>query len=439
MLDRPAKGEKAILVQLHFRHRQFSDLESDSEEFVELAVSAGAQIVASLSVQRDSPDAKYFIGTGKVEELAQLVSTHHAEVVIFNTTLSPSQERNLEKELRCRVLDRTRLILDIFAQRARTFEGKLQVELAQLEHHSTRLVRGWTHLERQKGGIGLRGPGETQLETDRRLIRQRIGYLKDRLERVRKQRQQSRQARQKATVLTISLVGYTNAGKSTLFNRLAHEHIWAVDQLFATLDPTLRTINMGQLGQVVLADTVGFIQHLPHELVEAFRATLEETQNADLLLHVIDASNEDWGMQVKEVEQVLEQINALNVPRLAVYNKIDLLPHEGTPHVVKDAEGKTKEVWISAAKGLGMDVLRAAVVECLASELMQGTLRLPVEADTAKLQAALFAAGAVVSHEIRESGDAWLHIALRQVKWSQLCHQFPELETYWQNETKGIQ
>ncbi len=296
--------------------------------------------------------------------------------MIFNHTLTPSQERNLERVLECRVLDRTGLILDIFAQRARTHEGKLQVELAQLEHMSTRLVRGWTHLERQKGGIGLRGPGETQLETDRRLLRVRIRQIKQRLEKVRGQREQARRGRRRADIPSVSLVGYTNAGKSTLFNSLTEAEVYAANQLFATLDPTLRRIEIGDVGPVVLADTVGFIRHLPHKLVESFRATLEESSNADLLLHVIDAHEPERDQQIEQVLAVLGEIGANELPLLEVYNKVDLL--EGIePQIQRDADGRPQRVWVSAREGLGLDLLRQAIAELLGNDLFVGALCLP--------------------------------------------------------------
>jgi len=296
--ERPDSGELAVLVHLEFSKLDHSD---DPREFEELVLAAGGDPVTTINGKRDMPHAKYFVGTGKLEEIRDAVKREDAQLVILNHNLSPSQERNLEHELNCRVLDRTGLILDIFAQRARTHEGKLQVELAQLRHMSTRLIRGWTHLERQKGGIGLRGPGETQLESDRRLLRERIKYIERRLEKVRKTRDQGRRGRARAQVPTVSLVGYTNAGKSTLFNRLADSDVFAADQLFATLDPTMRRIEIDDVGPVVLADTVGFISHLPHRLVEAFRATLEEAAEADLLMHVVDASEVDRDINILHV------------------------------------------------------------------------------------------------------------------------------------------
>lgn len=433
MLERPEVGEKAILVHLQFRQGSFAYLESDRDEFIELARSAGAMIAEVYEVIRDAPDAKHFIGSGKAQELAEAVDIHQATVVLFNTNLSPSQERNLEAVLKCRVVDRTGLILDIFAQRARTFEGKLQVELAQLEHQSTRLVRGWTHLERQKGGIGLRGPGETQLETDRRLIRQRISYIKARLEKVRKQRQQSRHARQKADVLTISLVGYTNAGKSTLFNKLTDSHVWAVNQLFATLDPTLRHLDVVGLGRVVLADTVGFIQHLPHGLIDAFRATLEEVKDADLLLHVIDLSNEEWERQVQEVEAVLEQISAAHVPRLSVYNKIDLV-NMLKPQLGWNQQQEIDQVWISAKQGLGLDFLQEAMIDRLSNLIIHGTMRIPAnDAAASKLRAYLFSENAVASHQFLETGEEVLSLRLRETRWHQLCRKMPKLLDWFES------
>ena len=306
------------------------NLDSESEredprEFEELVLSAGGDPAAYVMGARSAPHPGTFVGSGKLEEIRDEVALREAEVVMFNHVLSPSQERNLEQELECRVLDRTGLILDIFAQRARTHEGKLQVELAQLQHVSTRLVRGWTHLERQKGGIGLRGPGETQLETDRRLLRVRIKSITGRLAKVHKQRDQGRRSRRRAEVPTVSLVGYTNAGKSTLFNRLTASDVYAADQLFATLDPTLRRIDVSDLGPVILADTVGFIRHLPHKLVEAFRATLEESRESDFLLHVVDACSEEREDNIFQVNEVLHEIGADTVPFLMVYNKIDLM------------------------------------------------------------------------------------------------------------------
>ncbi|MCP1365243.1 GTPase HflX, partial [Halomonas sp. BBD48] len=313
--ERPDAGETAVLVHIDFQDEQERE---DPGEFLELVRSAGAEPATLMQGSRRKPDPRAFIGSGKVEELRELLAIHQAELVIFNHALSPSQERNLERSLKCRVLDRTGLILDIFAQRARTHEGKLQVELAQLEYMSTRLVRGWTHLERQKGGIGLRGPGETQLETDRRLLRARIKSIHKRLDKVRSQREQNRRARSRAEIPSVSLVGYTNAGKSTLFNALTASEVYAANQLFATLDPTLRRLEITDVGPVVLADTVGFIRHLPHKLVEAFQATLQEAAEASLLVHVIDAADPDRELNIGEVEGVLEEIGADEVPCLRV-------------------------------------------------------------------------------------------------------------------------
>ncbi len=332
------------------------------DEFRELASSAGAEAVMVITAARKTPDARYFIGSGKAEEIRACVESMKADVVLFNHELSPGQERNLEQLLQCRVLDRVGLILDIFAQRAQSFEGKLQVELAQLQHLSTRLVRGWTHLERQRGGIGLRGPGETQLETDRRLIGARIKQLNKRLRKVGGQRDERRKARRKAAVHTVSLVGYTNAGKSTLFNRLTGATVYAADQLFATLDPILRRVELPGAEAVVLADTVGFIRHLPHDLVAAFRSTLEETCEAALLLHVIDASNENRHGCIQQVNAVLKEIGADEIPRIEVYNKIDML-NDCAPHIDRDADGRVQRVWVSAATGAGMDLLRQALAE----------------------------------------------------------------------------
>jgi GTP-binding protein HflX len=321
LFDRPDAGEKALVVHLAI-NQSFS--EDDLAEFIQLVISANVEPVVTVKGSRRAPDSKYFIGKGKLDEVKHILHETCADVVLFNHTLSPSQQRNLEKVLEVRVLDRTNLILDIFAQRAKSFEGKLQVELAQLQHLSTRLIKGWTHLERQKGGIGLRGPGETQLETDRRLIGQRIRQIKSRLLKVGRQREQGRRGRQRADVPTISLVGYTNAGKSTLFNALTNSSIYAADQLFATLDPTLRQVKHVDYGEFVLADTVGFIQDLPHELVAAFRSTLQETIEADLLLHVVDASSPNRQEQMREVNTVLKAIGADKIPQMMVYNKIDI-------------------------------------------------------------------------------------------------------------------
>ncbi|TBW07383.1 GTPase HflX [Azotobacter chroococcum] len=412
--ERPGGGERAILVHLE---GQDPEAREDPQEFQELARSAGADVVAFVGVARHQPSAKYLIGTGKVDELHDLVRTEQAELVIFNHILTPSQERNLERAFECRVLDRTGLILDIFAQRARTHEGKLQVELAQLEHMSTRLVRGWTHLERQKGGIGLRGPGETQLETDRRLLRVRIRQIRQRLEKVRSQREQARRGRRRAEIPLVSLVGYTNAGKSTLFNALTASEVYAANQLFATLDPTLRRLELDDLGALVLADTVGFIRHLPHKLVEAFRATLEESSNSDLLLHVIDAHEPERMAQIEQVMAVLGEIGADSLPILEVYNKLDLL--EGMePQIQRDADGKPQRVWVSARDGRGLDLLRQAIAELLGDDLFVGTLRLPQ--GLGRLRAQFFALGAVRSETHDEDGGSLLAVRLPRIDLNRL-------------------
>jgi GTP-binding protein HflX len=412
--ERHEGGERAVLVHLD---GQDSAAREDPQEFQELAISAGADTVAFLSVPSNRLTAKYLIGSGKVEELRDQVKVLEADLVIFNHVLTPSQERNLERVFECRVLDRTGLILDIFAQRARTHEGKLQVELAQLDHLSTRLVRGWTHLERQKGGIGLRGPGETQLETDRRLLRVRIRQIKQKLEKVRSQREQARRGRKRADIPSVSLVGYTNAGKSTLFNALTESDVYAADQLFATLDPTLRRLELDDLGPVVLADTVGFIRHLPHKLVEAFRATLEESSNSDLLLHVIDAHEPERDQQIEQVMAVLGEIGAHELPMLEVYNKLDLL--EGVePQIQRDAEGKPQRVWLSARDGRGLPLLKQAIAELLGNDLFIATLQLPQR--LARLRAQFFAVGAVQSEEHAEDGSSLLAVRLPRIELNRL-------------------
>ena len=359
LFERHKGGERAILVHINFRSEQFHE---ELEEFRELVVSSGADPIEVITGARNSPDPKYFIGTGKAEEIRDAVSATKADVVLLNHALSPAQERNLERLFSCRVLDRTGLILDIFAQRARTFEGKLQVELAQLRYISSRLVRGWTHLERQKGGIGLRGPGETQLETDRRLIGIRIKQINKKLKKVATQREGQRKARTKSSVLTASLVGYTNTGKSTLFNRLTGAGVYSANQLFATLDPTLRRIYLPGGERVILADTVGFIRHLPHSLVAAFRATLEETREADVLIHVVDSHDEEKQARIEQVNEVLKEIDAEDLPQIEVYNKIDLLP-ERAPRIDRDEEGRVRRVWLSAKTGEGLELLKEALAE----------------------------------------------------------------------------
>mgnify|MGYP000712240543 CR=1 FL=1 len=415
--ERHGGGERAILVHLEGSNPEAAE---DPQEFQDLALSAGADMVALVTVSRHMPTAKFLIGSGKVEELRDLVRESEAELVIFNHTLTPSQERNLERVFECRVLDRTGLILDIFAQRARTHEGKLQVELAQLRHLSTRLVRGWTHLERQKGGIGLRGPGETQLETDRRLLRERIKAILRRLDKVAKQREQGRRARNRNEVPTVSLVGYTNAGKSTLFNQLTDASVYAADQLFATLDPTLRKLVIQDVGDVILADTVGFIRHLPHDLVAAFKATLQETREADLLLHVVDCADEQMQENIESVQRVLAEIEADDRPQLMICNKIDKLG-DRPAGLERDEAGRPVRVWLSAQTGEGSEYLFQALTELLAGSMVHHTLQLPPSA--ARLRSALYRLKGIEQEGFSEEGDFVLEVRLQLADWNRLMKQ----------------
>jgi GTP-binding protein HflX len=417
LFERSRKGERALLVQPQWVGESDPDALA---EFRELARSAGASVVGALNARIERPNPKFFIGSGKAEEVKALKEAQNADLILVNHALSPVQERNLEQFTQCRVVDRTGLILDIFAQRARSHEGKLQVELAQLKHMATRLVRGWTHLERQRGGaIGLRGPGETQLELDRRLLAARVKQLTQRLQKVETQRSTARRARERNALPLVSLVGYTNAGKSTLFNALTDAGVYVADQLFATLDPTLRRIGGLNCGPFVLADTVGFIRDLPHDLVAAFKSTLAETRDADLLLHVVDCADPERDRRIEEVERVLAEIGAQDVPQMLVFNKLDkisaLVPdredHEAPIHGRTSQQeprvdyldgGKTARVWVSATHAIGLDLLRDTIARSLQGERVRHWLHLPV--DAGRLRARLFAQGLVANERHVESG-----------------------------------
>jgi GTP-binding protein HflX len=410
LFERPRGGERAILVGVGIGHPVDPH---DTAEFKALAASAGTLGVGLILATRPRPDPKYFVGSGKAEEIKACADANDADVVLIDQTLTPSQERNLEKLTNRRVLDRNGLILDIFAQRARSFEGKLQVELAQLSHLASRLVRGWTHLERQKGGIGLRGPGETQLETDRRLIGKRIRTLKSRLDKLARQRDTSRHVRREVPVPTVALVGYTNAGKSTLFNALTGSASYVADQLFATLDPTVRQVKLAGVGEVVLADTVGFVRALPHELVAAFRSTLQEARDADLLLHVVDASDPLRDERIGQVREVLKSIGAGDIRELLVFNKVDLMEAEtgpAAPRVVLGADGVASQAWVSAATGAGLDILRDALTHAVRPNQVSRTVHLDLPA--AAVRSDLYRRNAVRAERQCDDGSWELDVEL---------------------------
>jgi GTP-binding protein HflX len=415
LFERPRSGERAVLVRLGLGAQVDPE---DLEEFTQLAKSAGAEPVATITGRRERPDPRYFMGSGKANEVGAVARSENADVILVDHALSPSQERNLEKLTERRVLDRNGLILDIFAQRARSFEGKLEVELAQLKHIASRLVRGWTHLERQRGGgIGLRGPGETQLETDRRLLNQRVKVLTRRLEKIKQQRETGRQQRAEIPVPSITLVGYTNAGKSTLFRALTGADAYVADQLFATLDPTVRRITLPGGTPVVAADTVGFIRELPHELVAAFQSTLTEAREATLLLHVIDASDARREEHIMQVDAVLEEIGAERIPQILVYNKVDRL--EIPPRIDRDADGKVFGVWISAEKRQGLDLLSAAIAERLALVARRARVRMPLTAGA--LRSRLYRSGAVNGERVIDGSEIELDVELPEAEITRLA------------------
>ncbi len=417
MFDRYKAGEKAILVHVDFPDESSRE---DLAEFKMLVSSAGVDALCVATAKRNTPHPKFFVGSGKANEIAEMVRLYDANIILFNHSLSPSQEKHMEALCECRVVDRTTLILDIFAQRARTHEGKMQVELAQLKHLSSRLIRGWTHLERQKGGIGLRGPGETQLETDRRLLRDRISNILKRLGKVERQRQQGRRLRTRAEIPTISLIGYTNAGKSTLFNCITNADVYIADQLFATLDPTLRKIEVEGVGRVILADTVGFIRHLPHDLVAAFKATLTETREAELLIHVVDISDERRSENIEQVDHVLTEIEAGDVPQLMVCNKIDSL-HDLSPRIDRDEFGTPIRVWLSAQANIGIDLLFQALAERLEREIVQHSLKIPPSAG--KLRGALYQLNCITDEYFDEQGNCLVNIKMPKREWNRLIKQ----------------
>lgn len=425
MFDRYQAGEQAVLVHLDFPDESTRE---DLTEFKMLVSSAGVNELTVVTGKRSTPHPKFFVGSGKAEEIAEAVRLFEADVILFNHSLSPSQEKNIEALCECRVVDRTTLILDIFAQRARTHEGKLQVELAQLRHISSRLIRGWTHLERQKGGIGLRGPGETQLETDRRLLRERMVNIRKRLEKVERQRQQGRRLRTRAELPTLSLVGYTNAGKSTLFNLLTESTVYAADQLFATLDPTLRRIELEGVGGAILADTVGFIRHLPHDLVAAFKATLTETREAELLLHVVDIADDRRSENIEQVEYVLAEIEADEVPQLIICNKIDMLD-DVEPRIDRDEQGLPIRVWLSAQANLGVELLFSALSERLDNQIVQHQIIIPPQAG--KLRGSLYKLNCILGEHYDEQGHCHLDIKLPKREWQRLIkNEDSKIEQY---------
>ncbi len=405
---------RVVLVHINFHNLRFDE---ELNEFIQLVQSSGLKSDIVIAGQRDRPDARFFVGKGKVAEITEVVNTNCAELVIFNHELTPAQERNLEREFKCRVLDRVGLILDIFAQRARSYEGKLQVELAQLQHLSTRLIRGWTHLERQKGGIGLRGPGETQLETDRRLIGKRIKTINNRLEKVRSQRSQGRKWRQRSGIPVISIIGYTNAGKSTLFNKLSGANVLIANKLFATLDPTLRKVELFPGIKIIISDTVGFIRHIPHDLIQAFHATLEEVKSADLLLHVVDVTDEQRHDHIHQVNEVVEQIGASDVPQIMVFNKID-----GSEYIearIEDNPNEQPKCWLSAETESGIELLKLLIKNHLKPDRQTFKIHLPAEAG--RLRASLFEKGAV-REEVHDGEGGWvMHISIDPPSLERIC------------------
>lgn len=412
--------ERAVLVHVDFYNE--SDRE-DIDEFYELVDSAGAEVCTLLTTKRQRPDPKYFVGKGKAEEIQAAVELYEADVVIFNHALTPAQERNLSTLFECQVLDRVGLILDIFAQRARSHEGKLQVELAQMKRMSTRLVKGWTHLDRQ-GGIGARGPGETQLESDRRLVQVRIKSLESKIEKVRKQRSLGQQARKRSEIPIITIIGYTNAGKSTLFNQMTTANVYAEDRLFATLDSTLRRVHLPGAGKVIFADTVGFIRHIPHDLVTAFRSTLEETREADLLVHLVDASDPHRDEKIRDVHDVITEVGAESVPQLLVFNKIDRLEPTVMPKIDRDEAGVPQRVWVSAKEGAGIDLLLEAVASFFKGTFLTVSLTLKVEAG--KKRADLYSLGTILDEGFDEEGNSLFKMSLTHQEWNTL-QDWPEL------------